>query len=62
MLAIPRQGHRADNVIYLADVRKRMDRNDGSSDPPTGAGAARSYALNFLRAVAAVEADQYYAA
>jgi hypothetical protein len=61
MPAIARRGQKADNVVYLADVQKRVDRNDGSSDPPAGAGAARPHVLTFLRAVAP-DADRYCAA
>ena len=42
----------ADNVVYLADVRRRVGHNDDPSGPPPGAAAARSYKLSFLRAAA----------
>jgi hypothetical protein len=46
------EGHIGGNVVYLADVRNRANHNDDPSGPPPGAAAARSYELNFLRAVA----------
>ena len=42
----------ADNVVYLADVRGRIDHNDEPSGPRPGASAARSFKFNFLRAAA----------
>jgi hypothetical protein len=49
----------ANNVVYLADVRRRVDHNDEPSGPPPGAAAARSYELIFSRAVAT---DWHFAA
>ncbi len=39
------------NVVYLADVRVRLDHSDEPSDPPPGAAAARPCELSFLDAV-----------
>jgi len=47
---------RPDNVVYLADVRKRFHHSDEPSDPPPGAAAARSCELTFLPAVATAQA------
>lgn len=62
MAPITHKEQRADNIVYLADVRRRLDPNDGSSDPPAGAGAARPYELAFLRAVAVPEVNWHCAA
>jgi hypothetical protein len=43
-------------IVYLSDLRKRMEHGDGPSDPRPGAAAARPYELTFLQAVAAPEA------
>ncbi len=40
-------------VVYLSDLRKRMDHGDEPSDPRPGAAAARPYELTFVQAVAA---------
>ena len=42
----------ADNVVYLADVRRSVDHNDEPSGPRPGAAAARSFKLKFLRVAA----------
>jgi hypothetical protein len=43
-------------IVYLSDIRKRMDHGDEPSDPRPGAAAARPYELSFVQAVAAPEA------
>ena len=43
-------------IVYLSDLRKRMDRRDGPSDPRPGAAAARTYEVTFVQAVAGPEA------
>lgn len=35
--------HAGGKIVYLSDLRKRMDRGDGPSDPRPGAVAARPY-------------------
>jgi hypothetical protein len=44
-------------IVYLSDLRKRMDHGDEPSDPRPGAAAARPYELSFVQAVAAPEAS-----
>jgi hypothetical protein len=46
------------NVIYLADVRKRLGSGDERPDPWPGAAAARPCELSFLRAIAAARASR----
>ena len=43
-------------IVYLSDLRKRMDHGDEPSDPRPGAAAARPCELTFVQAVAAPEA------
>jgi hypothetical protein len=43
-------------IVYLSDLRKRMDHSDEPSDPRPGAAAARPHVLSFVQAVAAPEA------
>jgi len=48
--------HGGGKIVYLSDLRKRMDHSDKPSDPRPGAAAARPYELTFVRAVGAPEA------
>ena len=43
-------------IVYLSDLRKRVDQGDEPSDPRPGAAAARPYELSFVQAVATAEA------
>jgi hypothetical protein len=48
--------HGGGKIVYLSDVRQRMDQGDEPSDPRPGAAAARPCEFNFVQAVAAPEA------
>jgi hypothetical protein len=43
-------------IVYLSELRKRIDDGDEPSDTPPGAAATRPYEFNFVQAVAAPEA------
>ncbi len=43
-------------IVYLSELRTRIDHGDEPSDPRPGAAAARPYELSFVQAVAAPEA------
>jgi hypothetical protein len=42
-------------IVYLSEVRKRMDHGDQPTDPPPATAAARPYERTFVQAVAAPE-------
>lgn len=44
------------NIVFLSDLRKRMDHSDEPTDPPPATAAARPYELTFVQAIAAPEA------
>jgi hypothetical protein len=48
-------GRGSGKIVYLSDLRKRMDHGN-EPDPRPGAAAARPYELSFVQAVAAREA------
>jgi hypothetical protein len=43
-------------IVYLSELRKRMDHGDEPTHPPPAAAAARPYERTFVQAVAAPEA------
>lgn len=42
-------------IVYLSELRKRMDHGDEPTDPPPTTAAARPYKRTFVQAVAAPE-------
>lgn len=44
------------NILFLSNLRKRIDHGDEPTDPPPATAAARPYEHTFVQAVAASEA------